>query len=203
MIDVEVPVILASKSPRRRRLLRKIVPEFGVVDPRIDETQHLAETPREIARELACAKARKVARERPDCCVIAADTLVECAGEILGKPTDRADAIRMLNKLCSTPHRIMTGLCVVMPDGHEHATCVSVRVVMRDLHPGEIEDYVDGHDVMGRAGAYGLRELDPNVEQIDGSRSAVMGLPLEKLGCILRSCTVKEDCDQRPAYNTN
>jgi len=182
-----VPVVLASRSPQRRHLLRKIVSDFEVIEPCVEECARGHEGAEELAYTLARAKAEEVARRRPDALVIAADTVVECEGELIGKPRDRADAIRVLTKLVANPHRVVTGLCVIAPDGRRHCATVAARVRMKRMPAQQIESYVDREDVMGRAGAYGLRELDPNVQSIEGSPSSVMGLPLEELTSILKS----------------
>lgn len=180
MTELPVQVVLASRSPQRRRLLGQVVARFEVVEPHVDES--VADgTPEQLAGTLARLKARDVAARRPGALVVAADTLVECGGEVIGKPVDRADAVRILTLLCSRPHRVLTALCVQAPDGR---TCERLSVSelrMRPMSPRSIERYVDEHDVLGRAGAYGLREEDPNVLSLRGSPSGVMGLSVEDL----------------------
>jgi len=184
---VPVPVVLASKSPQRRTLLATLVDEFEVVAPEVDENAADGEDADALARRLAEAKAEQVAEARPDALVIAADTVVECRGRLIGKPLDRSDAIRILTELTSHPHRVLTGLCVIAPDGRRRSIVSVARVHMKRLTRDEIERYVDSEDVLGRAGAYGLKELDPNVRTLEGSRSAVMGLPTEELAAVLAS----------------
>ncbi len=140
-----------------------------------------------LALRLARAKAEEVARRRPQALVIAADTLVECRGELIGKPSDRDDAIRILTRLTSHPHRVVSGLCVIAPGGRRRCLVSVAHIRMKALSRAEIERYVDRHDVLGRAGAYHLQEADPNVLSLRGSPSAVMGLPLEELRSILQS----------------
>ena len=187
MIDIPVQVVLASRSPQRRHLLKRIVRDFQAVDPRLDEGGSQCADAEATALRLAEAKASEVARLRPKALVIGADTVVECLGEVIGKPADRADAIRILTKLTRNPHRVVTGLCVIAPDGRRRCGVSVARIRMRRLSRREIDSYIDTEDVMERAGAYGLQELDPNVDRLDGSPSAVMGLPLEELGAFLQS----------------
>lgn len=188
--DPPVQIVLASKSPQRRALLAELVAQFEVIDPLVDESGFLGRTPETVASELARAKAQEVARRRPDALVIGADTVVECCGELLGKPSDRADAVRMLTMLSRHPHRVISAVCVVTPDGRLRQAVSIAALRMRPLGAEEIGAYVDREDVMNRAGAYGIQEHDPNVASLQGSRSAVMGLPLEELGDILESlCT--------------
>lgn len=187
MYKVPVEVVLASSSPQRRKLLRRVISDFEVVEPDAEEVLSPGAEPASLALSLAEAKAEDVARRRPHALVIAADTVVECRGEIIGKPADRADAVRILTKLTSHAHCVITGLCVVAPDGTRRSVTSVARVRMRKLSQAEIEHYVDSECPMNRAGAYGLRELDPNVLSLEGSASAVMGLPLEELESMLRS----------------
>lgn len=183
-----MPVVLASKSPERRRLLSRIVRRFDVVEPQVDEGGACCCADAEsVAGRLAEAKAQDAARRRPDALIIAADTVVECQGEIIGKPADRDDAVRILSKLTSHPHRVVTGLCVMAPDGRRRAAVSVARIRMRKFTQQEIERYVDREDALNRAGAYALKEFDPNVLSLDGSRTAVMGLPVEMLGDIIES----------------
>ena len=187
MHTVPFEVVLASSSPQRRSLLRRVISEFEVMEPDAEEVLIPGADPESLARCLAEAKAEDVARKRPGALVIGADTVVECQGEVIGKPADRADAVRMLTKLTSHPHRVITGLCVVAPDGTRRSVISVARVRMRKLSRGEIEHYVDSERPMDRAGAYGLKELDSNVLSLEGSASAVIGLPLEELESMLRS----------------
>ena len=187
MIRLAAKVVLASRSPERRRLLRQVIRDFEVVEPHVEEVCNPQGEPEALACALAEAKALDVARRRPDALVIAADTVVECQGEIIGKPADRADAVRILAKLASHPHRVITGLCVAAPDQRRRSGVSVARIRMKKLSRSEIENYVDREHPLERAGAYGLKEPDPNVLSLEGSVSAVMGLPLEELGSMLRS----------------
>ncbi len=186
-IDLPVRVVLASGSPQRRELLSRLVPQFEVAPPRVDETRCAGKGPEAMVRELARAKAEDVARRRPDALVVAGDTVVECCGEVMGKPVDRADAVGILMRLSRHPHRVITGLCVLAPDGRRREAVSIARIRMRQLGREEIEDYVDREDVFGRAGAYGIEEHDANIESLDGSRRAVMGLPVDELRDMLES----------------
>jgi septum formation protein len=186
VIDIPVPVALASASPARRRLLGRLLGDFEVVEPQVDEKTISGPGAREATVLLAEAKAREVAGRRPKSLVIAADTLVECRGEVIGKPLNRQDAIRILQMLTRWPHHVLTGLCVRAPDGRERSCRVETTLRMRPMSRHQIEDCVDGPGSLERAGVYGLQEDDPNVQEISGSASSVMGLPLEALSTILR-----------------
>lgn len=181
------PVVLASKSPERRRLLAGVIPQFQVVVPGVDESKIHGEAPGETALKRAQAKARQVARERPDALVIAADTVVECEGRLLGKPRDREHARRMLRTLGSRPHSVVTALCVVTPDGREATRVAATEMHMKEFTEEQIEHYASQPGALERAGVYALQHPDPNVRRLEGSPSCVQGLPLEELDEILES----------------
>ena len=105
-------LILASGSPRRRELMALITPEYTVVTSDVDEDKIAADTPAHLAQALATAKARAVAALHPDDTVCGFDTVVDCGGEVFGKPRDEADALRMLRALADRTHKVHTGVCV-------------------------------------------------------------------------------------------
>jgi septum formation protein len=191
VIDIPVPVVLASSSPTRRTLLSRVVRDFDVVGPGLEEEaggcpKGGAEAARRAVVGLARAKARRVAAGRPAALVIGADTLVVCGEDVLGKPGDEEEAVRMLRRLTRTPHRVLTGLCLLAPDERERSTCVEAAVRMRPMSEDEIRRYVAAGEALGKAGAYALQPDDPNVDHVEGSATAVMGLPLDELEAMLR-----------------
>jgi len=181
LTDLPVPVVLASSSPTRAELLARLVPDFETLSPAVDEEGVAVDDPRERALRLAEAKARDVTRRRPDALVIAADTLVACCGRTIGKPADREDAVRILEELTRHLHSVITAVWLVAPDGRERSCCVGADVRMRPMTGAEIEDYLEGFDALDKAGAYALQPNDPHVEELRGSITAVMGLPLDEL----------------------
>jgi len=181
------PLVLASASPERCRLLRELFDEFEVVRPGVDEEAVGADEPEALASRRAEVKALDVAGRRPRCTVIAADTLVVCRGRIIGKPADMEDAVGILRQLCSYPHRVITGVCIVSPDGRRRSDISVTRLVLRKMSESEIRRYVNEHDTLGKAGAYALELDDPNIVSIEGSVTGVMGLPLENLKEMLES----------------
>lgn len=185
--EFPVGVVLASKSPERKRLLATLIPQFDVVTSDVDESKIQGEDPGETALKRAQAKARQVAGERPDVLVIAADTVVECEGRLLGKPHDRQHARKMLRTLSSQPHRVVTAVCVMAPHGREESRVAATEMHMRDFTEAQIERYASEPGALERAGVYALQHPDPNVERLDGSPSCVEGLPLEELEDILES----------------
>ena len=177
------PLILASTSPRRSDLLRQLGLDFQVIAGRIEEIQPEHLTPREIAQVNAYRKARVVAKKHPDALVLAADTIVCLGGEIFGKPADRAEAVRILETLQGCTHQVITGVCLVHLRQHRQTVfAVSTSVKFRALLAPDIERYLAKIDPLDKAGAYAIQEQgDEIVQEISGSFSNVVGLPLERL----------------------
>lgn len=177
-------LILASTSPRRADLLRESGVLFRVEAPGVEEwaAEDFPEIqPGDLARGNARRKARAVAARYPGEPVLAADTIVVCEGRVLGKPADEAMAHRMLGWLSGRTHEVVTAVVLVLPDGKKiRESVVRTRVRFRRLEPGEAEAYVREIDVLDKAGAYALQEGgDRLVERVEGSRSNVVGLPME------------------------
>ncbi len=176
--------ILASSSPRRQELLREAGVTFCVVIPvveELDNRSHPELSPAELVLANARRKGMAVWREGDPRPILAADTLVVCGGRVLGKPADREEAIGMLRWLSGRVHEVMTGMVCVR--GKEiRETIVRTRVTFRELDEAAIEDYLSRVDVLDKAGAYALQEEGFRiVERIEGSRSNVIGLPMEKV----------------------
>ena len=187
-------IILASQSPRRRQLLGQIGLDHFIVRPaRGEEVMDPALSPAQLVEELSRQKAREVAgASDPGDLVIAADTVVAIDGRVLGKPHDREEACAMLSALSGREHTVYTGVTVCRDDRmltqHE-----ATQVRFRSLSPREIQAYVDSGEPMDKAGAYGVQELGALlVEGIRGDYYNVMGLPVCRLGGLLRELGV--DC---------
>jgi septum formation protein len=191
------PMVLASASPRRRELLAAMGVPFTVDASPLNEPAERpsAVTPRQWAEAVAYYKARSVAELHPGAWVLGADTLVSCAGLVLGKPADLADARRMLELQARLPGDVITGValvrCAMNADpsivaGAERLLFSDVsRVWMRDDEHLRSE-YLLGGDWQGKAGAYGIQNVgDRLVERLEGSFSNVVGLPVERLQTIL------------------
>jgi septum formation protein len=174
-------LVLASSSPRRRALLEEIGARFEVVAREIDETAMPGESPRSYARRVAAAKARAVRLVRPGTWLLAADTVVEIDGDILGKPADAVAARLMLSRLSGRTHRVLTAVVLVAPDDTLHVDeVVTSRVCFREMDAHEIEAYVATREPFDKAGAYAVQGIGGGfVESIRGSYSSVVGLPLE------------------------
>ena len=172
--------ILASESPRRRRLLRSLGLEFEVVVSGVEETQPIQGSPEEQVRGWAGEKADAVAELHPDRWVLAADTIVVLAGVIFGKPANAADARRMLEQLGDREHEVITAVCLRHAQRHHREIdAVVTRVCFKRLLAAEIDAYLASGEPFDKAGAYGIQGLGAClVRSIYGSYTNVVGLPL-------------------------
>ena len=173
-------LVLASSSPRRAELLTAAGYTF-ILDPaNIDESAHPGESPENYVLRIARDKARTVAARRrgDDEIVLGADTTVVARGEILAKPADESDAVRMLEMLAGAVHSVFTGV-VALSRTHELAEVAETRVRLLPLEPDEIRWYVKTGEPMGKAGAYAIQGRAARfVDWIEGSWSNVVGLPV-------------------------
>ena len=178
--------VLASASPRRRELMEALGVDLRVEPAGIDESLARGGTAEETVRLLSQAKARAAAdRLEESALVVAADTMVELDGEILGKPTDRAEAADMLFRLSGRSHQVVTGIALFdTATGQGLSDVERTEVEMRRLTRREIDEYVNTGDPLDKAGAYGVQS-GFLVKQVRGSLSNVMGLPMELLQALL------------------
>ncbi len=177
------PLILASGSPRRRQLLEQIGIEARCVLPEAAE-RPLAEgeAPQDHVVNEALTKAHSVARRYPQSLVIGADTAVVIGETVLGKPSDEADAARMLRLLSGREHQVYTGLALVRGETEVASDLVTTHVTFRDLCDWEIEAYVTSGEPADKAGAYGIQGRGAIlVARVEGCYFNVVGLPLARL----------------------
>lgn len=190
------PIVLASSSPRRRRLLRELGVSFSVRVPDVDERQLPGELPGPHVRRLALAKAQAVARDLTPGCgaqwVLGADTVVVLDGRILGKPPNAGGAAGMLARLSGRTHEVLTGVALVPVAGGRSRTCVArSRVEMKPFDDAAIRRYVASGEPLDKAGAYAVQGRGRHlVAQVFGSLTNVIGLPLERLGRLLAAAGV-------------
>ena len=187
-------IILASQSPRRKELLERMgIRSFTVMDSGVDEHEEELLPPEELVCRLSERKAEAVAQRAPaGAVVIAADTVVSLDGAILGKPADKLEAFRMLSTLSGVRHQVYTGV-TVMRDGEKQIEHETTDVTFRELSEEEIERYLATGEPMDKAGAYGIQGYGALlVERIEGDYYNVMGLPVCRLGQMLRRVDV--DC---------
>ena len=176
-----MPLILASKSPRRQELMRLITHDFSAVDPSVDEAVPDGIGPETTAEMLACRKAIAAAKQFPGDWVVGADTVVEIKGERIGKPRDCEDAKRMLRLLEGKLHHVHTGVCIAGPGGTESFVS-SAEVWFAPMSEDEIEEYAASGEGMDKAGAYGIQGSGARfVREIHGDYYAVVGLPVQRL----------------------
>lgn len=182
-------LILASSSPRRRQLLGEWRYRYRVVEP--DESAECGicsrETPPEMVARLAYQKAANViGKLEREGLVVACDTVAECVGIVLGKPSHREHAREMLCRLRGREHRAYSGLCLW--DKATSQRCVQVDVSslrMEEISDATLEAYLDSEQWMGKAGAFGFQDGPPWIEHLSGSATNIVGLPMERLAEML------------------
>lgn len=184
----ELPLVLASSSPRRRNILEGLDLEFEIDFPGTEENIDPGEAPEDLVVRLAALKAADVARRHTKGTVLGADTIVIIDGETLGKPSDPADAGRMLRTISGRWHEVLTGLAVVRcSDGETVRGFERTRVLVRELTDSEIESYVAGGEPLDKAGSYGIQECGAAlVSRVDGCFYNVVGLPVVRLSVLLK-----------------
>jgi septum formation protein len=194
-------VYLASASPRRGELLRQIGVRFEVRPAALDEAQAPGEAPADYVRRLAAAKAAAVAatlsatEARP---VLAADTAVVVDGEVLGKPGDAAEAAAMLERLSARSHRVLTAVALCC--GRTDTRLAETEVRFRATTAAERRAYCATNEPFDKAGGYGIQGYGAVfVEDLRGSYSAVVGLPLFETAELLARCGVELWLDARAA----
>ncbi len=175
-------LVLASSSPRRRQLLEQMGISLTVATPQVDESILAGECATEYVSRLASDKAGEVARRYAQQVVLAADTCVVLNSQIMGKPSDAAQAVQMLQQLSGATHLVISGIAVHGPAGEakeQFREVVTTKVYFRELSSEEISWYVASGEPMDKAGAYAIQEKGGAfVEWIEGSYSNVVGLPL-------------------------
>lgn len=184
---IGVPLVLASASPRRRKLLLEAGYRFEVDPSEVAEPEPEGPTPvAEYVANLAWRKAASVAARRGTGLILGADTACAVGGEILNKPVDRADAERMLRLQEGRETQVVTGLCLYRADLGEWVGAAEVSVCWcRPLTDPERLEHLDSNRWQGKAGAYGVQDDDPFIKVVRGSWSNVVGLPLERLAELL------------------
>lgn len=189
----DIQFYLASASPRRKQLLEQLGLRFEVVPADVDETPRPGEAPRDYVGRIARLKAEAAAARlgHPGLPVLAADTAVVLDGDILGKPKDREDALRMLARLSGRAHQVLSSVALWRAGSLEAALSES-RVRFRALSQAEAEAYWQSGEPRDKAGAYGIQGLGGMfVEHLDGSYSGVMGLPLSETAALLQKAGVR------------
>lgn len=192
--------ILASKSPRRKMLLRNLIDHFVVINPEVLEQENPGETPTAFVRRLAKEKALEAGTaiaqsSLGDVVIIAADTIVVDKDEILGKPRDQQDAHRILNQLNGKTHQVLSGIALYQPaEKNIQTKVVCTDVLMREYTENEIQKYINSGDPMDKAGAYAIQNRDFNpAPAFRDCYANVMGLPLCHLAVLMKEMGYKGD----------
>jgi septum formation protein len=189
-------VILASRSPRRIELLKQIGVECIVLPADINESVRLGELPsqyvKRLAKEKALATAKNMKKEYSHLMVLAADTTVSVGDEILGKPENDQDAVRMLKKLSGTRHEVHTAVAVCLA-GKVKVVLNTTQVQMMKLSAETIRAYITSGEHRDKAGSYGIQgKAAAWIKHIEGSYSGVMGLPLFETVQLINKVTVRD-----------
>ena len=178
-------IILASASPRRKRLMEEeISSSFTVIVPEIDESLSFRnfQDVKDIVKDIAKRKCLKVAQDHENDLVIAADTVVVINNQIIGKPKDEKDAYRILKTLSNNKHFVYTGYAIKQGDKFINKVA-KTTVVFNDLSEQIIKDYIASGSPMDKAGAYGYQDNQDFalVKKIHGSKANVIGFPIEMI----------------------
>lgn len=177
------PLILASASPRRKQLLEWAEKPFDIIAADTDESYPPDYAPAAVADHIAWHKAlavkERVGLDRP---IIAADTIVVRAGEVIGKPRDRDDAVAILSRLSGQVHQVITGVCILHREGEIRFTDTT-EVTFHELTTAQLCFYVDKYQPYDKAGAYAIQEWIGvvGIKRIEGDFYNVMGLPVSRV----------------------
>jgi septum formation protein len=185
LLNLNIPLILASESPRRKKLLEQLGFGFTVEPASIEETNHNNYTPKEHVIDLAIKKAMKIATlHKENALIIGADTIVVLDDKILNKPIDKSDAFNILRTLSGNTHTVFSGIALVESPNLRFVTKVQeTKVTFRELSVTEINAYIESGSPMDKAGAYGIQDDFGAVfvSHIEGCYYNIVGLPLELL----------------------
>lgn len=193
MFNKNIPIILASASPRREALMRQAGFDFTVIPSKADEIINEA-APGKLVEGLAYLKAdevyQRVKSDYQDFLVIGADTIVWYDGEVLGKPADEQEAFDMLKLLADRTHQVYTGIAVISRNECEKQTYLlheKTDVTLYPISDYELKDYIASGDPLDKAGAYGIQgPFAIHIKEIHGDYNNVVGLPIAKLYQTLR-----------------
>lgn len=181
-IPLQRNLVLASASPRRREILERLGFEFETLPTGVEENGGECPDDLRFASRLAERKADAARALRPGATIIAADTIVVCAGRRLGKPADARDAAEMLRLLSGRPHEVITGVALAAGSGPAVLDAAATKVFFRELSETDIARYVETGEPFGKAGAYAIQgHAAPFIERIEGCYFNVVGLPVALL----------------------
>ncbi len=189
-MNLNVPLILASASPRRRHLLSAMGFGFEIMPADIEEIPRPGEEPRVFAERLAGEKATQIAKRNSEALVLGSDTIVVLDEQVLGKPADEAEAVQMLRMLSGRSHQVITGIALIhMSSGRSVINSETTTVFFDQLTDAQINDYVATGSPLDKAGAYGIQDDQGAflIHRIEGDHYTVVGLPLFRFAKELRT----------------
>ena len=183
----DLPLILASTSPRRKQLLEEAGFVFEVLPPEahVEDERLSNELPTEYVRRLALQKAANAAAKVECGIILGCDTVAVCGEYIFEKPADRNDARKMLQQLRGMIHRVVSGLCLLKIENSSKTTILleteTTQLLMHSMTDDELETYLDTNKWQGKAGAFGYQDGNDWITILEGNESNVVGLPMELL----------------------
>ena len=185
----KIKFILASSSPQRKKLLETIgiIPD-DIVPANIDETPKKNEKPKDFALRMSKEKALSVAKNNLNSFILSGDTIVAAGRRIIGKPSSKNEAEKILKLLSGKRHRVLSAFTLIKPDGSEITKVVVSRVKFARLSDKEINEYLDTNEWQGKAGGYAIQgRACAFVPWISGSYTGVMGFPMNEIKNVLES----------------
>lgn len=189
---VQERLLLASASPRRREILENLGFEFEILPSNVDESEVIWNDPVESARLLAEIKAVDAQMTRPRKTIIAADTIVLCEGQVMGKPGSPEEAREMLETLSGRMHEVVTGIALITLPNIRIIEAESTKVFFRELKPEEISRYIETGEPFDKAGAYAIQGYaSAFIDRIEGCYFNVVGLPVARLFGMFRKLEAK------------
>ena len=181
-------MVLASKSPRRRELMKRITPDFIVFDSDVDEDRYKKLSPIDASKCISLKKAQVAKFAYPDEIIISADTIVVLDNKIINKPKNKKDAYDILKKLSNKEHEVITAFTVIKEDKTITDIVVSI-VIFNDLNDDLINSYIESGSPLDKAGAYGIQDNEkfPIVKSYTGSYDNIVGFPVDEIKEVLES----------------
>lgn len=175
-------LILASTSPRRKELVKKITKDFMVIPSNYEEVMDMSKSPEELVKELSKGKALDVAATNKGI-ILGVDTFVIFDTTYIGKPKSREEAKRVLQQLRGNMHSIITGFTIVDTNSQKvFSDTENTNLYFTHFSDKEIEEYLDTKEYMDKAGAYAIQEIPKNwIEKVEGGLDSAIGLPVEKI----------------------
>ena len=181
-------IVLASKSPRRQALMKRITTDFVTYDSNIDEDKYRSLPPIEACKSIALHKALKAKEVFNDKIILSADTIVVLDNRIINKPKDEIDAYNILKRLSNKEHQVITAFTIIK--GEKVITDIVIsRVIFNDLSDDLINRYIKSGSPLDKAGAYGIQDNDrfPIVKSYSGSYDNIVGFPVNEIKMALES----------------